>query len=70
VKQSVRIAVLSLEHRIQTLNDKRTRPHQKAEAIAKLDAEIAVAERELAHFRAALKHEQQLLAEDGRSITE
>jgi len=69
VKQSVRTAVLALENRIQGLKDKRTRPHLRAEAAARLDAEIAEAERELAHFRAALKHEQQLLAERDGPIT-
>jgi hypothetical protein len=61
VKESVHTAVISLENRIQALNDQRTNPALNGQAIAKLDAEIEQAERALAQFRAALRHEEQLL---------
>lgn len=61
MKDSVHTAVISLENRIQALIDQRTNPRLSAKAIAKLDAEIEQAERALAHFRAALRHEEQLL---------
>lgn len=61
MKDSVHTAVISLENRIQALIDQRTNPLLSEHAIARLDREIEQAQRALAHFRAALRHEQQLI---------
>lgn len=58
LKQTVHPAVLALELRLQTLMDMRSKPQQELQAIAQLDAEIEQADRELAHYRNALKLEQ------------
>jgi hypothetical protein len=67
LKKSVRTAVLALENQIRIFTEQRTYPNQNAEAISRLDAAIARAERELADCRAKLKDEEQFQAEGGES---
>ena len=64
MKQSVRSQVLALEHRLQILIDKRTGASQISEATAKLNADIEQAQRELEHYRAALRFELEHLEDD------
>ena len=63
MKKSVRTTVLALENQIRIFNEQRTYPNQNAEAISRLDAAIARAERELADCRAKLKEEEEQLME-------